>query len=277
MTDRRPHSASLTPEAAGGSLSARLLAECLRTPAVLELVRLNLQPGHGEPGELARALLDTDPGLPLATLAALPRAAEAAGGTLEELARTVEGLPPRLAGEAAAQLLDEIAGGALPRGARALLTAVLSRLDGVDAAPGPLPLLRHALGRAICPPGEPGPPDPGDGPLAGALLGLALHRFVASSEANPEELARILERALAEVDPGRLSRVLRRSLEQLGELFIARPDLLQGLTRPLIGALQQLVIDYVRALGQRLRGEERAGETGQRPPLRRRLFGRLRR
>ena len=116
------------------------------------------------------------------------------------------------------------------------------------------------------------------GELAGALVG----GFVDAVEKDPGLVGRTLSQAVERTEPERLERAITRSLEQAGEVFIARPELLEAVTGPVIAALQGLVMQYMRALGERLRGQAREKDAagGETPPPRkksapRRLVGRI--
>ena len=118
---------------------------------------------------------------------------------------------------------------------------------------------------------------------AGALASQLVGGFVAAVEQDPELVGRTLSRAVTGMEPERLERAVTSSLEQVGEVFIARPELREAVTGPVIVALQGLVMQYMRALGERLRGASGKAEdepaaptpTASKKSVPRRLVGRL--
>ena len=87
------------------------------------------------------------------------------------------------------------------------------------------------------------------GQLAGAMVG----GFVDAVERDPELVGRTLAGALAGTEPERLARTVTRTLEQVGEVFVSRPELREAVTGSVIGAPQGLVMQTMSALGERLR------------------------
>ena len=167
-------------------------------------------------------------------------------------AELLEDLLPRLDGErleAAALALAED------------LDTVLTAWEGLaerrpELAPG---RLAAALGRA----GAPLWPRVKDAASrliperAGELAGAALGGFVGAVERDPGLVGRTLSQAMERMEPERLERAITRSLDQVGDVFIARPELMEAVTGPVIAALQGLVMQYMRALGEKLRGQSK--------------------
>ena len=89
------------------------------------------------------------------------------------------------------------------------------------------------------------------------LAGAALGGFVGAVERDPGLVGRTLSQAMERMEPERLERAITRSLDQVGDVCIARPELMEAVTGPVIAALQGLVMQYMRALGEKLRGQSK--------------------